>query len=577
MKEVIIHKRKVGSGTYACVYKGSLEIGEKKLDVAIKRNFCENELTGIGCIRELSYLNMLRDHPFIISLRNIYEGNPFENRPLTPIGDDRSDIFREDSHHFVLDYAPFNLTKYIKSSPQEYDNMKIIMAQILLAMEYMHSRRIMHMDIKPENILVTIEENEENEELPISYICDFGIACVSNNYVHPIQGLQTSWYRAPEVHGGAHYSYPADIWGIGCVFYEMVTGSPFFKISEKNENKNFLTELLKLLPEDFDSVELKSYFKKAGYKNKNFIYNSKYIDKKDFYTRLRTLKKKGKRVYSDSDSEDNNLAIDIEKFEETGGTLEEFCEVLNGCLQLKPEKRLTATQLLELPFFESLKPYIEEFRKEYPPENRYCSHVQNNIEVDYKIEIIDCLERRMAANVIINLYNNREQYFWYDRNIIFGAMTLFDKYLAYEMKHKSKKLRKKAKKGIGRLHNEFEIKMVVWTCIYIMYKIFSVLDLISNWSEIFPKYLLDTENEDKFKAYEEYIVVNVCHGTLLSPTFLDYLSDDFQKYENWDSLNKNYVRSEEEMELDVKNCLWMYCGYEGDFCGSMKEFYEFLK
>lgn len=87
---------------------------------------------------------------------------------------------------------------------------------MLLALEYCHANRVIHRDLKPQNILV------QRESLNIK-LADFGLARV---YTYPLREytheIITLWYRAPEILLGMEKYYPTvDSWSVGCIFYEL--------------------------------------------------------------------------------------------------------------------------------------------------------------------------------------------------------------------------------------------------------------------------------------------------------------------------------------------------------------------
>uniref|UniRef100_A0A2C9L5B8 Protein kinase domain-containing protein n=1 Tax=Biomphalaria glabrata TaxID=6526 RepID=A0A2C9L5B8_BIOGL len=102
--------------------------------------------------------------------------------------------------------------------------------QILNGLKCIHEERIIHRDIKAENILVTNMENIK--------IADFGISKVFEKFSKAsTRGVGTLRYMAPERFGSDSYSYPVDIcfWlrAVGCVVFEMITGSlPFKKFED---------------------------------------------------------------------------------------------------------------------------------------------------------------------------------------------------------------------------------------------------------------------------------------------------------------------------------------------------------
>ncbi|KAH9365846.1 hypothetical protein HPB48_012302 [Haemaphysalis longicornis] len=119
-----------------------------------------------------------------------------------------------------------DLKKHLDSMPQhqklEMSVVRSYLRQIVEAIVFCHMRRILHRDMKPQNLLI--------DEKGSIKVADFGLARAFGIpvrvYTHEVVTL---WYRAPEILLGAHhYSTPVDIWSIGCIFAEMVTRKPLF-------------------------------------------------------------------------------------------------------------------------------------------------------------------------------------------------------------------------------------------------------------------------------------------------------------------------------------------------------------
>lgn len=143
------------------------------------------------------------------------------------------------THHklyFVLEYCPggelFNFLQ-IKKRLSE-DQACFYTAQMVLALEHLHSRDIIYRDLKPENVLI--------DSTGYIKLTDFGLSRmnVKTNSVKSICG--TPEYLAPEVIMKTGYGKAADWWTLGCIIYEMLVGVPPFYAQERHE----LVEKIKL-------------------------------------------------------------------------------------------------------------------------------------------------------------------------------------------------------------------------------------------------------------------------------------------------------------------------------------------
>lgn len=114
--------------------------------------------------------------------------------------------------------------------------IKIYTYQIFRGLLYLHSKKICHRDIKPQNILTN------NKEV---VICDFGSAKILNPLEKNLPYICSRCYRAPElIFGSTQYTTMIDIWSVGCVILEMIHGTPFFI---GNSSIDHLIEVIKVL------------------------------------------------------------------------------------------------------------------------------------------------------------------------------------------------------------------------------------------------------------------------------------------------------------------------------------------
>ncbi|KAG1463714.1 hypothetical protein G6F46_001470 [Rhizopus delemar] len=138
--------------------------------------------------------------------------------------------FKDDrSLYFVLDLAENGeLYNYIKGlAPFDLKTAQFYAAEILLAIEHIHKQDVIHRDIKPENILL-------DENMHIKLI-DFGSAKILSNQTEESNSagsrsfVGTAEYVPPELLASEPVSKEADFWALGCIIYQMLSGTSPFK------------------------------------------------------------------------------------------------------------------------------------------------------------------------------------------------------------------------------------------------------------------------------------------------------------------------------------------------------------
>lgn len=135
------------------------------------------------------------------------------------------DVFRRKRRLFlVFEFVDHTILEELERNPMGLDELSCqkCVWQVLRGIEFCHGHNIIHRDVKPENVLVS--------RAGVVKLCDFGFARtlagpgeVYTDYV------ATRWYRAPELLvGDTSYGKAVDVWAIGCLLGEMLTGEPLF-------------------------------------------------------------------------------------------------------------------------------------------------------------------------------------------------------------------------------------------------------------------------------------------------------------------------------------------------------------
>jgi len=203
--------------------------------------------------------------------------------------------------------------------------------QILKATAFLHSLNIVHRDIKPENLLVTKEGDIK--------LCDFGFARTLGTEGAPMTSyVATRWYRSPELLVTPVYGKPVDLWAVGCIMAEMLTGDPLFPGDNLLEQIDTIQQVLGNFPGGL----------RALMKDNSALKDAKLRE----IPKPETLEKKFR-----------------------GKVCPEGLQLLKGLLELDPEQRIDAEAALAHPYFDSMreKPRAKEHSPIPIPEKRVHS------------------------------------------------------------------------------------------------------------------------------------------------------------------------------------------------------------
>ncbi|KAH9330954.1 hypothetical protein KI387_003062, partial [Taxus chinensis] len=240
----------------------------------------------------------------------------------------------------------FDFLRKNKYRPFPVDLVREFGRQLLESVAYMHELRLIHTDLKPENILLvssdyvkvpdykrTSEDEAYFKRLPKSSaikLIDFGSTTYESKDHSSI--VSTRHYRAPEVILGLGWTYPCDIWSVGCILVELCSGEALFQTHENLEHLAMMERVLGPFPQQM--------IKKADRRSEKYFRRGTRLNWPEGAASRESIRAVRKVM------DLRNLVM--LHVDHSAGVL---IDLLQGLLKLEPSERLTAREALNHPFF----------------------------------------------------------------------------------------------------------------------------------------------------------------------------------------------------------------------------------
>ncbi|PWI69209.1 hypothetical protein PCL_00856 [Purpureocillium lilacinum] len=315
----------LGQGMFARVARAVNQETKKVVAVKIIRN---NAALRKGALTEIAILKKLND------------GDPSNKKYIVRF----EQSFDHQGHLcMVFEGLEMNLREVLKKFGKNVginlEGTRRFARQIFVALDHMRKSSIIHADLKPDNILI-------HETRQFVKICDLGTAidrddaATAHSQVTPY--LISRFYRAPEVILGMDYDYAIDVWSIGCTLFELFTG----KILFPGENNN---QMLKLMMELRGRMYPK-YYKRGQMWPHHFDDRDNFVSvSRDKITNREVMKTMIVKPTRSLGSRLDDAASGMSAAEKQD--LDRFRDLLENCLVLHPERRITAAEALQHSFF----------------------------------------------------------------------------------------------------------------------------------------------------------------------------------------------------------------------------------
>ncbi|XP_073534311.1 serine/threonine-protein kinase 17A [Phyllobates terribilis] len=223
----------LGRGKFAVVRKCIEKETEKEFAAKIMRKRRKGQDCRMEILHEIAVLELAKDNPWVIKLHEVYET--------------ATEVI------LVLEYAAggeiFNQCVAEREEAFKEKDVQRLMRQILKGVSFLHRHNVVHLDLKPQNILLT-----SDSPLGDIKIVDFGLSRIVNDNEELREIMGTPEYVAPEILSYEPISTATDMWSIGVLAYVMLTGTSPFLGDDKQHTFLNISQLNISYTEDFEGV-----------------------------------------------------------------------------------------------------------------------------------------------------------------------------------------------------------------------------------------------------------------------------------------------------------------------------------